>query len=204
MSRSPLWPWLVGSLAALALAGCETPQSGRCCHHCTWCRQPPPPADNPTCCGPAAPATAFPRTQELPTEIQGTQAPTLPAVPDPPPTLPALPDFGPTAAAGPQLAVPPVGPAVQPAAVPPQPLTPGDKRRSLVGKVEPGAEHGTWNLRYAPEPATNRAGGVIKLVSSQPLSGFRTGREVQVEGFVTSYGTEMAFQVEHLTMAPSP
>jgi hypothetical protein len=84
------------------------------------------------------------------------------------------------------------------------PLPPSEERRTLVGKLEPGTEGGTWCLRCELDRSITGSGGLVKLVANQPLSGCRTGLEVRVEGYVTTYGSETAFQVERMARVPPP
>jgi hypothetical protein len=109
-----------------------------------------------------------------------------------------------SAAVGPPLPVDPWPSRTPATALREEPLGPEGEHRSLRGKLEPGFEHGTWILRYEPESETRRPWGVVKLVSSQPLCGCHEGWEAQVEGYVTSYGRERAFQVERLVVIPPP
>ncbi len=106
-------------------------------------------------------------------------------------------------------------PELQPPAAPTAPGLPAptaalqgevldEKPRTLRGRLEPGLEPGTWNLRYEAEAGTNRTGGVVKLVAPQPLCGCRKGWEARVEGHLTWFGWEKAFQVERLVVSPPP
>jgi hypothetical protein len=189
MDRSALWFWLVGTLAATALPGCQ--MMGGCCCCCCDCRQsrePPLLIDNHTCCKPAAPATACGQPQELATTTAVAQGPTLQALPEPAPK---------TRRRNPPVSWLPPPSEVQSSVVRKLP-PPVEVHRTLVGWLEAGAEHGTWFLRCDPEPGSNRRGGVIQLIAPQPLCGCRAGLVVQVEGFLTPYGGEMAFQVERI------
>ncbi len=115
----------------------------------------------------------------------------MPAVPDPAPaTGPILPPIS----SGPASGTPSPGARWLP--------SPSEEHRTLVGKLEPGAERGTWFLRYEPDLGNNLRGDAIQLIASQPLSGCRAGLEVRVEGYLTPYRTEMAFQVERITRVP--
>jgi hypothetical protein len=196
MQRFAFCPCLAGALAALALGGCGMMNSARCsCNRCRY-REPPMFAQHRPSGGPTAPAPLSEQAEVNPTQTAAVgQGPSLP--------LPVVPELATTAAAvGPQLPVQPVAPAVSSAVVKGAPSASREERRSLVGKLEPGAEHGTWNLRCDLESGINPTGSVLKLVSSQPLCGFRTGQQVRVDGYLTSYDRETAFQVEHLTLIP--
>jgi hypothetical protein len=100
------------------------------------------------------------------------------------------------------LVIPPPVQQAQLAAPKEGPPAPGALRRSLVGRLEPGMERGTWNLLYYSDMVSNRPLGVLRLVADQPLNGLREGREVQVEGYVTWVGLEPVFQVESLALRP--
>jgi hypothetical protein len=97
---------------------------------------------------------------------------------------------------------PPQARPTAPAAVQWQPPVPTAKRFSLVGRLEAGVEGGSWNLRYDPDLQTNRPGGMVKLIAPRPLSGYREGQEVWVEGCVTQVGWETALQVEQMAVVP--
>jgi hypothetical protein len=96
----------------------------------------------------------------------------------------------------------PAWPAGTPTATLPWGLS-EEKHVTLRGKLEVGLEHGTWNLRYEPEPA-GRPGGLVRLVAPQPLCGCHAGWAAVVEGYLTSFGKDLAFQVDRLTVGPPP
>jgi hypothetical protein len=103
---------------------------------------------------------------------------------------------------------PPVSPAQQPVSPAQPPVSKGgppgsgERRRSLVGRLEPDTDRGKWDLLYYPNPTSNRPVGVVQLVSEHPLDGLQKGREVQVVGYVTWAGMEPVFQVESLATMP--
>jgi hypothetical protein len=52
----------------------------------------------------------------------------------------------------------------------------------LIGCLEYDPTHQLWSVRYAHWSEPDRYGGQLELVSPGPMTGFRPGRMVRVEG----------------------
>jgi hypothetical protein len=209
MRRSVLRFWLTGVLTATALAGCRDAGPVRSGPDGPGGREPPLRPESHARGGWAVPATAAGPAPGNPTPVlipaaateepsPTEDAPAAPAEPsDVAPVPPLVPPFS---ADGPEVSPPHPVPQAEPVTENREPSAPCDEHRSLVGKLELGAEPGTWSLRYDPEG--NRPGGVVNLVAPHPLTDCREGREARVEGRMLQEGREAVFEVEYLTVSP--
>jgi hypothetical protein len=71
-----------------------------------------------------------------------------------------------------------------------------------VGVLEKGPEVGTWRLRYARPEEGDRYGGVLTLVAPDPITGYRAGQCLRVEGHVAEDMLKPCYQVERIEVLP--
>lgn len=76
--------------------------------------------------------------------------------------------------------------------------------RWLVGVLERGPESGTWSLRYAGSQEGDRYGGSLTLVAPSPITGYRTGQLLRVQGHVIEEPLQTAYQVEGIETLLKP
>ncbi len=71
----------------------------------------------------------------------------------------------------------------------------------LCGELQYQARTDVWRLRYAPVTEEDRYGGAVRIIPTGPMTAYRSGQIVRVEGYLQNSATELAdppYQVRYM------